>query len=37
MDKQVKFDYSSIHRKISILLIRMEGYKYMILYKIQLF
>ena len=33
MDKQVKFDNSSI----SILLIRMEGYKYMILYKIQLF
>ena len=35
MDKQVKFDNSSIHRKISA--IRMEGYKYMILYKIQLF
>ena len=33
MDKQVKFDNSSIYRKI----IRMEGYKYMILYKIQLF
>ena len=32
MDKQVKFDNS-----ISILLIRMEGNKYMILYKIQLF